>query len=105
MLELAERLVESEVSGKAERTKHQRKWIERAMATKVTERENSQCAPPSATVRPIEDDCTLAQARQDVRLDVIVPNRTVGIDKEHVTATRAPPAPDGQVKKYASEEV
>jgi len=56
-------------------------------------------------MRPIEGDGTLAQARQDVRLDVVVPNRTVEIDEEHVTATRTPTAPKREMEEQTGEQV
>ncbi len=105
VFELTKRLVKTKPLCEAIRAKHHGHRIECTVAAEVTKYENSQSVPPSTALRPVEDNRPLTQPGQHVLLDVVVPNRTVGIDEQDVTATHTPTAPDGDVQEQAGKQM
>ena len=84
VLKLAERLVEPKRAPNPKRAKDNRHRIKGTMATEISKRENGQGAPPSAAMRPIEDNRSLSQPRQDVFLDIVVPNRAIRVNEQDI---------------------
>jgi hypothetical protein len=93
MFEIPERLPKTKRSRPPERAKNHGERIELSVAPKVMECQPSHRQPPLFPLRPVEDDGTVAQIREDILLNVVAPDRTVGVDKENVAPPQAPPCP------------
>ena len=98
MLEISERLPKTKGACAAKRAKDHGHRIELSPAAEMVNCCSRQREAPTSAARPIEDDGALAEVRQDVLLDVVVPNRTIGIHKQDVASVNAPPRPNGDVQ-------
>src|SRR6476659_7385040 len=94
MLEIPERLPKAKRASAAKRPEDHGQRIELPIAAKVIERHPCQGGPPAPSLRPVENDGARAKLWQNTLLDVIVPDRTVGIYKKDVTTADAPPRPN-----------
>ena len=77
VFEISERLPKAKRACAPKWPKDHRQRIELAVPAKVIERYPLEGKTPTFALRPIKCDGTLAQARQNPLLDIIVPNRAV----------------------------
>lgn len=103
-LELSKRLQKAKRARASEWTKNHRHRVEPSPPGKVVKRHPIQREPPASALRPIDNHGALAEVRQDVLLDMVVPNWTVGIHKQDVPPTDAPPRPNDDVQANGGDD-
>ena len=103
-LELSKRLQKAKRARASEWTKNHRHRVEPSPPGKVVKRHPIQREPPASALRPIDNHGALAEVRQDVLLDIVVPNWTVGIHKQDVPPTDAPPRPNDDVQANGGDD-
>ncbi len=91
VLEISKWLPESKSVRAAKRTEYNSERVELPVAAEVMKRHPSQRQAPTLPLRPIEDESALAKVRQNMLLNVIMPDGAVGIHEQNVPPTKTPP--------------
>ena len=91
MLILYEWLPKSEYERLAEGPKNYSEWVKLLIAAPTKERLRGESKSiPLPSIRPVHNDGSFRQPRKSSLFNIILPNRTVGVDKEYSTATHTP---------------
>jgi hypothetical protein len=91
MLILYEWLPKSEYKRHAEGPKNYSEWVKLFVAAPTIERLRWESKSiPLPSIRPVHNDGSFRQPRKYSLLNIILPNRTVRVDKKYSTATHTP---------------
>ena len=77
-----------------ERAKNHGEGIELPVTPKVMKCQSSDREAPLLPLRPVEHDGAVTEIGKEMPFDVVAPDRTVGVDKEDVASSQAPPGPN-----------
>jgi len=101
MLEISKRLPESKSACPPEWAKYNRERIELPIAAEMMKRQSSQRKAPTLALWPIQYDSAVSKVRQDMLLDVVMPNRAIRIHKQNISASQTPPKPNNDTQTDA----
>src|SRR5687767_11759653 len=104
MLERLERPVKTESARPGQWLKDDSQWVELARSSENPEQRNRKRKWPPLSLRPVENYATASYRRQYVLFEVRLPDRTVRVDYEGVTATRTPRNPHDHLQQHGCSE-
>ena len=91
VFKISERLAEPKDTRNSEWAEHDAKRVKLPGASEMTKRDPSQRKPPLFPLRPVEDNGAASNVRQNILLNVVVPDWAVGIHKKYIPPANAPP--------------
>ena len=104
MLERLKRTVETESARPRKWLKNNCQWVELAGPCEKSEQSYRQRVRPLLSVRPVENDAPAAHGREQVLLKILLPDRAVRVDDEHVPTARTPGEPHRELQQHGRHQ-
>lgn len=104
VFEISEGLPKPKRSAAMERMEYNRQRVEFGSASEVAKCHPREREPPPLPLRPVKDHSALAEMRQNVLLNIVVPDWAVRIHEENIATAKTPKRPDGNMQTDRGHE-